>query len=54
MIDAVDANADAVKIQSYITDELIIPQARMAPYQNLIQNITQSQTLKKLSYSNDS
>ena len=50
MIDAaVNANADAVKIQSYITDELIIPQARMAPYQKLnTKNITQSQMLKKL------
>ena len=29
MIDAaVDANADAVKIQSYITDELIIPSGK--------------------------
>ena len=53
MIDAaVDANADAVKIQSYITDELIIPQARMAPYQKLnAKNITQSQMLKKLELS---
>ena len=43
MIDAaVDVNADAVKIQSYITDELIIPQARMAPYQELnTKNTTQ-------------
>ena len=53
MIDAaVDANADAVKIQSYITDELIIPEARMAPYQELnTKNITQSQMLKKLELS---
>ena len=53
MIDAaVDAKADAVKIQSYITDELIIPQARMAPYQKLnTKNITQSQMLKKLELS---
>ena len=55
MIDAaVDVNADAVKIQSYITDELIIPQARMAPYQELnTKNITQSQMLKKLELSED-
>ena len=55
MIDAaVDVNADAVKIQSYITDELIIPQARMAPYQKLnTKNLTQSQMLKKLELSED-
>ena len=55
MIDAaVDVNADAVKIQSYITDELIIPQARMAPYQKLnAKNITQNQMLKKLELSKD-
>ena len=55
MIDAaVDANADAVKIQSYITDELIIPEARMAPYQELnTKNVTQSQMLKKLELSED-
>ena len=55
MIDAaVDANADAVKIQSYITDELIISQARMAPYQELnTKNVTQSQMLKKLELSED-
>ena len=53
MIDAaVEANADAVKIQSYITDELIIPQAKMAPYQELnTKNITQNQMLKKLELS---
>ena len=55
MIDAaVDAKADAVKIQSYVTDELIIPQARMAPYQKLnTKNITQNEMLKKLELSKD-
>ena len=55
MIDAaVGAKADAVKIQSYVTDELIIPQARMAPYQKLnTKNITQNEMLKKLELSED-
>ena len=55
MIDAaVGAKADAVKIQSYVTDELIIPQARMAPYQKLAtRNITQTEMLKKLELSED-
>ena len=55
MIDAaVGAKADAVKIQSYVTDELIIPQARMAPYQkHNTKNITQNEMLKKLELSED-
>ena len=49
---AIDIGADAIKFQSYITDELTIPLAQTAPYQRLNTNESVQRTmLKKLELS---
>ncbi len=49
---AIDIGADAIKFQSYVTDELTIPLAQTAPYQRLNTNESVQRTmLKKLELS---